>query len=196
MLNFFNKLKRMILAKVKVRPNDSNEIDYNLALADYLYQELKSAGLKTKKRDASVQVSLDNTYQGKYSQVVIDCVAGKMYLRGDGYKDNYWGKLRRFNGGHVADAYHCVAQSATRIINRIRAIDNEDKTILATPCIIDRRHSIIDKRTKINVNASCNRVTIIKRVDKRAIYAFVSHSRIVARAENNRYKTIYLQDCR
>ena len=124
-----SRLCRIIkMAGLTVRPGDVKEENYNLALADYLSKELRIAGLNVSKRDALVQVALNKKYKDKYEDVVIDCMNGKMYLRGKDVKDKYWGKLRRFdNGNHTADAYHCTAQSATRIINRIKKLQDENK---------------------------------------------------------------------
>ena len=124
-----SRLCRIIkMAGLTVRPGDVKEENYNLALADYLSKELRIAGLNVSKRDALVQVALNKKYKDKYEDIVIDCMNGKMYLRGKDVKDKYWGKLRRFdNGNHTADAYHCTAQSATRIINRIKKLQDENK---------------------------------------------------------------------
>ena len=115
-------------AELTVQPNDVKEENYNLALADYLSKELRTAGLSVSKRDALVQVALNKKYKDKYEDVIIDCMNGKMYLRGKDVNDKYWGRLRRFNNGsRTADAYHCTAQSATRIINRIKKLQEETK---------------------------------------------------------------------
>ena len=124
-----SRLRKIIkIAELTVQPGDVKEENYNLALADYLSKELRTAGLNVSKRDALVQVALNKKYKDKYEDVVIDCMNGKMYLRGKDVKDKYWGRLRRFNNGsRTADAYHCTAQSATRIINRIKNLQDETK---------------------------------------------------------------------
>ena len=113
-----SRLRKIIkIAELTVQPGDVKEENYNLALADYLSKELRTAGLNVSKRDALVQVALNKKYKDKYEDVVIDCMNGKMYLRGKDVKDKYWGKLRRFNNGsRTADAYHCTAQSEKPVL--------------------------------------------------------------------------------
>jgi hypothetical protein len=108
---------------VKIKPSDSKEKDFHLALADYLHKELKSNGLSVNRHNVMLKVSLQNKHLDKYEHLIIDCLDGKMYLRGKEVKDKYFGRLRRFQGGQrPADAFHCVTQSATRIINRIQKL--------------------------------------------------------------------------
>ncbi|MFW6008651.1 MAG: hypothetical protein ACOCP8_05225 [archaeon] len=135
--------KRKKLA-IKVQPKDSKHKNFHKALADYLYKEFKHEGLPVKKRNIVLTVALKDNINNKYEKVVIDCLNGKMYLRGKEVKDKYWGKLRRFEGGQRAsDAYHCVVQSAKRIINRIKKLEDqineEDKEVYGEVTRIDLR---------------------------------------------------------
>ena len=129
-------MRRSILA-IKVKPKDSKADDFHTALADYLYKELKQQGLNIKRNNVNLKIILDKLHDDKYDHIVIDCVAGKLFLRGQEVKDKFFGKLRRFQGSRPADAYHCVVQSATRIVNRIKRLmdnlldENDEREICA-----------------------------------------------------------------
>ena len=115
------KIKR--LCAIKVMPKDSREKDFHLALADYFHKEFKHNGFEPSRHSTIIKISLPNTADYANSSVIIDCTEGKVFLRGSDIRDRYFGRLRRFrNGQRNSDAYHCVVQSANRLINRIRRL--------------------------------------------------------------------------
>jgi len=116
------KMKRLV-AKILVKPNESKNEDFTLALVDYFNAEFKKNNMKSKKNNGYVKVALNGKYEDKYDSVVIDCCNGKVYLRGKDIKDKYFGRLSKFNMKRKSDAYHCVNYNATRIINRINKIN-------------------------------------------------------------------------
>jgi len=118
-------LRKRAITAVKIIPKDSRADDFHTAVAEYLYKELKYQGLNVKKQNVTLKISLDKICKDKYDQIVIDCLAGKLYLRGKEVKDKFFGKLRRFEGSCPSEAYHCVVQSATRIANRIKRLMND-----------------------------------------------------------------------
>lgn len=113
------------IVAIKIKPKDSKAKDFHTALADYLHKELKYQGLNVKRHNINLKIKLEKLHQDKYDHIVIDCHAGKIFLRGKEVKDKFFGRLRRFEGSRPADAYHCVAQSATRIVNRINKLMND-----------------------------------------------------------------------
>ena len=198
----FKWLKRLA-RKLSILPSDSKSNDFHVALADYLYKELKTAEIPVEKNNVCLTIKL-NSYLNKYDKVVIDCHAGKMYLRGS--TDRYWGKLRRFNNGKkIADAYHCAAQSATRIINRVqRILEFAQIDIVAEKNMElkkDVKINLIDKRS-FNINKTANLIdkrNISKKVnltDSRFITSLISNKKVVATLIDKRYKQIFLIDKR
>jgi len=110
------------VAAVTIKPNATKEEDYHLALASFLHKELKSNNINSTKQNVMLKIALNGMYKDRYHTLVIDCLSGKMYLKGD-KRQRFFGRLRRFaTGKSKADAYHCFAQSAQRIINRINKI--------------------------------------------------------------------------
>lgn len=162
-------LRKRAIVAVKVKPKDSKADDFHTALADYLYKELKHQGLEVKRNNVNLKIKLDKLHDDKYDHIVIDCVVGKLFLRGIEVKDKFFGKLRRFEGSRPADAYHCVVQSATRIVNRVKRLmndlldDNDEREIYAEE--IER----IDLR--------------VKRIDMRKKYKFATDLRKIAEYE-------------
>lgn len=149
--------KRAILA-VKVKPKDSKANDFHIALADYLYKELRHQGLNVKRNSVNLKIKLDKLHDDKYDCIVVDCIAGKLFLRGKEVKDKFFGKLRRFEGSRPADAYYCVVQSATRIANRVKRLinnlldDNDEREIYAEEIErVDLRRKRIDMRKKAEI---------------------------------------------
>lgn len=194
----FKWLKRLA-RRLNILPSDSKSNDFHVALADYLYKELKTAEIPVEKNNVCLTIKL-NSYLDKYDKVVIDCHAGKMYLRGS--TDRYWGKLRRFNNGKkVADAYHCAAQSATRIINRIkRILESAQINIVAS-----KNTNLVDKRTFKNTKEDLNKTAklVDKRkfkqvnlTDSRFITSIINNKKVVASLVDKRSKQIFIIDKR
>lgn len=150
------------LARLTVLPTDTKQNNFVLALVDYLDKELRNHKLKSKRNNGYVKVCLSNKYQDKYDSVVIDCMDGKMYLRGSGVSDRYFGRLSKYNGTRASDAYHCVNYNATRIINRINKIEQSFKPKEIVAHVIDLREdkiAVIDLRKDvITCNIFDNRV--------------------------------------
>lgn len=174
-------------ASIKVKPSDSKEKDYHLALAEYLYKELKSNGIQVKKHNISLRVALNNKLEEKYEHIVIDCLEGKIYLRGKEVKDKYFGRLRRFQAnGKPSDAYHCVAQSVTRIINRIKKLQDSlsqvEREVLAdAPLDLRRKVEVarLDMRTKtasIQRTDMRTKVASVQRLDMRTKTASIQRT--------------------
>lgn len=198
--------RRKITASLRIRPSDSKEKDFHLALADYLYKELKAEKFSVSKHDVMVKVRLEKAYQERYNHIVIDCHAGKMYLRGKDVSDRYFGRLRRFEGSRASDAYHCVSQSSTRIINRIKSIMISDTIeVLAETERMDMRKSKIvatDMRKKI-ISTNCmdmrktaslkdarKQKTLIEVRDHRTLFSWLQNGRVVASGFDNRIKKV------
>lgn len=143
-------MKRLV-AKITVKPNDSKNDDFTLALVDYFNQEFKNNNLNSKRNNSYVKVALNGKYMDKYDSVIIDCCNGKVYLRGDNVKDKYFGRLSKFNLKRKSDAYHCVNYNANRLIHRITKINNSFQQIelqakKVSPIIKDLRLNIVDLR--------------------------------------------------
>lgn len=149
-------LRKMTKMAVNIKPSASKENDFNLALAEYLYKELKSKGLNVNKKNVILNVKLSNKVEDKYENIVIDCLEGKLFLRGKEVKDKYFGRLSKFNGSHKGEAYQCMVESAQRIINRIEKIEDElnnsEREIIADIERIDMRKNA--KRIDLRKNAS------------------------------------------
>ena len=167
---------RTIMTKVaiKTKPSDSKESDFHLALVDYLYKELKHNKLSVSRHNVMLKVALENKHLDKYEHLIIDCLEGKMYLRGKEIKDKYFGKLRRFQGGQrPADAYHCVVQSTMRIINRIKKLQTmlkgEEREVFGEVVERDDLRSRQDLRKYIQQDLRRKNVASISRFDLRKI---------------------------
>ena len=117
-------MSRLITSKVTVLPTDSKNDNFVLALIDYFNEEFKRNQLKTSKSNGYVKVALDGVYDDKYDCVIVDCCNGKLYLRGGNVKDKYFGRLSKFVANRKSDAYHCVNYNATRIVNRIKKLND------------------------------------------------------------------------
>ena len=112
---------RKIISKIaiKVNPSDCKNKDMHLLLSDYLYKELKSEGINVRRNNVNLIVSFkDNT------KLVVDCLDGHLYINTE-ESNKPIGKLRRFNIRRAGEAYDCAVQNARRIINKIKAIQNE-----------------------------------------------------------------------
>jgi uncharacterized protein YpmB len=154
-LRIIDDFRKAVIAS-SIKPTDSKEQNFHLALAEYLYKELKSRKLSVTRHDVILKVALKNKHDN-YEHVLIDCMDGKMYLRGKQLKDKYFGRLRRFEGGQRAsDAYHCAMQSITRIVNRIKELENslnEIKEVFGEIERTDMRQKSIvkDLRSKLSI---------------------------------------------
>lgn len=107
-------------AFVKTLPNSTKHTDFNLALADYLFKELKKLKFKVNKsNDLAIHLAFDKTIDPRYNTIILDCLDGKVYLRGDQEKDRQIGRLRNFRGTRASDAYHCMKSSIERILRKV-----------------------------------------------------------------------------
>lgn len=134
-------------AKINVRPNDSREEDFSLSLAEYFLMELKANDINASRSQACVKIKLSGAYDG-FDHIVIDCVDGRLYLRSN-ERDRYFGRLSKFTQRRRADAYTCLSYNATRIINRIK---NLDQTIIEANAVDHRfndkvAYTVRDERT-------------------------------------------------
>ena len=180
-------------SKITVKPGDSKENDFSLSLADYFMKELKTAELNPCRKDACVEVNFNGLYMNRYDRCVIDCIDGKLYLRGKDVKDRYWGKLRRFQGNRKSDSYHCIAQSGTRTINRIKkVIESLRKEDKRKNKIIKSANRILEKKAK-RKNII---IAAIERIDHRKIQALVRNGNLIAKRMDNRKKKIVIIDRR
>lgn len=146
--------KKLNKFAVNIKPRDSKETDFHLAVADYLYKELRAHGYDAMKKDVIVKVSLANKYEDKYEQVLIDCLEGKIYLRGKALEDRYLSRFRKFEGQRVGEAYSCVIENVKAIIDKIESLSIKlDNVVLGEVEIIDMRRSItrIDMRKKLEI---------------------------------------------
>ena len=189
-------MRQMNKMAANIKPSDSKQKDFHLALADYLYKELKSQNMGVKRHNVILKISLKNKHEDKYEHVIIDCLEGRMFLRGKEVKDKYFGRLRRFQGGsRTSDAYHCAVQSATRIIKRIQklqeSLNGEEREVLGDVTRLDLRNIERQDLRKINKSvqrvdsrqhtASLNRVDLrrqVVRIDVRKILANTCFERI------------------
>ncbi len=178
MLDLRKNRQRLKKASIITKPNDSRHNDFNKALADYLYKELKHSGINVYKKNIVLSISLKNKVENKYEKILVDCLNGKLYLRGNEVKDKLWGRLRRFEGGQRAsDAYHCVVQSAKRIINRIKKLEQElnikHKEITAMSNVVDMRknaakvkysdYKILDLRKRNKLKKSSSNIVDLRK---------------------------------
>lgn len=107
-------------ASVKTLPNSTKHTDFNLALADYLYKELKKMKFKVNKsNDLAIHLAFDKTIDPRYNTIILDCLDGKVYLSGNQEKDRQIGRLRNFRGTRASDAYHCMKSSIERILRKV-----------------------------------------------------------------------------
>ena len=113
---------------IEIEPKDSKQNDFVQSLAEYFTKEFKLNGLDAKNRKSYVEVKLDKPYK-IYSSVIVDCSEGKLYLRPEEGKDRYFGRLSKFVQERKADAYNCVNYNAKRIINRIKNLADDEKSI-------------------------------------------------------------------
>ena len=184
-----NRLLNNIIASIN--PSVTKETNFNLATADYLTKGLRDKGLKCIKKNAIVDVKLNSLYLDKYSSVIIDCMDGNLYLRGDNCKDKKWGKLRRFEGQRTADALHCANQSITRIYNRIKALESGEKQVYA-----DDTEETTDKQIEASAKYKEYYRTderakkVIYRLDDRKIIGFIHNGHLQARAFDYRHKWV------
>lgn len=217
--NKVTDLRRSITAAIKVKPSDSKHKDFNLALAEYLYKELKSEGIPVSKHDACLKVALNKPHLDKYDNIVIDCVAGKLYLRGKNTSDRYFGRLRRFEGGtRAADAYHCASQSSVRIVNRIKnilesAVDMEvfggleSEEVHLERLDARRRNVLMISANKVDMRKTAQRVDMRKTAsvkpvdmrkqkqvieirDHRTTIAWLNNGKVVASGHDDRIKKV------
>ena len=167
--------------KSSLNPKTKEE-NFNLAVADYLSKGLREKGMNCIRKNAAVEVTLDKPYLDKYHAVIIDCMDGNLYLRGKECKDKKWGKLRRFEGQRVADAYHCANQSITRIFNRIKSLNSDEKEVYAKEVEARREYYRMDCRMKTT--------DILLREDHRRVIGFIHNGKLIARAKDFRSKVI------
>jgi hypothetical protein len=182
------------LARLTVLPTDTKQNNFVLALVDYLDKEFKSHELKSKRNNSYVKVCLSSKYEDKYDSIVIDCMNGKMYLRGEGCKDKYFGRLSKYKGTRASDAYHCVNYNATRIINRINKIEQgfKEKEVNANEIVahvIDLRKDLVvaDLRSEV---IEC-KITDLRKEEKSVID--LRHNLVVADLRIEKKATIDLR---
>lgn len=208
----YNRILKRIATSIDLK--DSHEEDFHLALAEYLSKGLKDKGLNCMRKDAIVDIKLDKLYLNKFNSIIIDCLDGNLYLRGDNCRDKKWGKLRRFEGQRTADALHCANQSITRIFNRVKGILNGEKEVygeqeenvkeasLHSQLHAKREFYRTDARScsqdassrSKTIENNNNKAGLLRRADNRCKIGFIHNGRLVARADDNRTKLI--QDMR
>jgi hypothetical protein len=143
-----------VSAKLLIKPSVSKNDDFILSLADYFNKEFHKRGIESHKHESYVKIGLSNIYKDKYDSMIIDCVNGKLYLRGKGYDDKYFGKLGKCNFGRKSDAYYCCNYNIKKVIDRLQNIENElheVRTVLSS--YDDRKHiayEILDLRDEDN----------------------------------------------
>jgi len=93
--------------------------DYSNQVASLLSKELRDNGISANKRGLMIDLSYNN------HNLVIDCVAGKVYLKKDN-KERYFCDLGLFkNKTHIGDAYNCSDFNTKKIIKKLkRDLDN------------------------------------------------------------------------
>ena len=147
-------MKKRLIAKITVKPNESKNDDFTLALVDYFNKEFKNNNLNSKRNNSYVKVALSGKYMDKYDSVIVDCCNGKVYLRGDNVKDKYFGRLSKFNLKRKSDAYHCVNYNANRLIHRITKINNSFQQRELQAKVLDLRKPIVMDLRKNNISMS------------------------------------------
>lgn len=160
-----------------IKPSYIKEKDFNLALSQYLYRELRKHKISVKKIGVLLDISLPNKYKDKYDHLIIDCLDGKLYLRGGKVKDKYCGKLNKFsNGQRRSDAYACATQSIRKILLKLeQLVQNINKQGGVNKNVRDlrvfRKANIRDLRKQINVIDLRNtNVAVNHKVDLRTHY--------------------------
>ena len=174
----------IIKARLSIVPTDTKQEDFVLALVDYLDKEFKNNHLNSKKNNSYVKVCLSNKYEDKFDSVIVDCCNGRMYLRGNGCRDKYFGRLSKFVKNRVSDAYHCVNYNAKRIINRINKLEQgfREKEVVSKAMldlrgkklIAQERKTAIDLRSVKMVASVCelnkSKTAILSKNNKGYIY--------------------------
>lgn len=145
---------------IKVKPSECKSEDLHLRLSEYLYKELKTEGIKVNKNNVNLIVELN-----KHNSMIIDCMDGKIYLKGDNI-DKTIGKLRRFSLKRSGETYDCAVQNAKRLINKIKSLQNElnqDNVTFKTASLKDmRKISIKDlRKSKNNFKKITNNINIV-----------------------------------
>lgn len=141
------------------------------ALIEYLSNELKTNNVKCRKKVSYIDIKIDNKIDNKYSNLIVDCFDGKIYLRGHNVNDKQILKMRRFHlGERESDALYC-AKGAFKQIERYLKKINYNKLEIKTSTI-DLRKKLkrtaskvtIDCRTKDNKSIDLRgKVTVAKR---------------------------------
>lgn len=141
MLDFRKLINKLA---IKVKPSECRSEDLHLRLSEYLYKELKMEGIKVSKNNVNLIVKLN-----KSNSMIIDCMDGKIYLKGNNV-DKTIGNLRRFSLKRSGEAYDCAVQNAKRLINKIKSLQNElnqDNVKFKTASLKDmRKTSVKDLR--------------------------------------------------
>ena len=138
----------IVKAKLSIVPSDTKQDDFVLALVDYFHKEFTARNLSSNKKNSYVKVALSKPYMSKYDSVIVDCVNGKLYLRGKDCNDRYYGRLSKFNCKRASDAYHCVNYNATRIVNRIKKLENYQEPKRVARVVDLRQKRVADLRTE------------------------------------------------
>ena len=134
-------IRRLLKVAKSFKPNK-----FNIALIDYLADELKLHNIKCRKKDAYVKIKLNKPID-KYESLIIDCFNGKIYLRDNDNNDKKVLNLNRFYGNRESDAMYCAKGCTKQILKFLEKHNQNELTIEAK--YVDKRNKFIDKRNKI-----------------------------------------------
>lgn len=97
------------------------------ALMEYLAKELRNNNVKCRKKVSYIDVKIDRPVNNVYSNLIIDCFDGHVYLRGNNVSDKRVLTMRRFNlGNRESDALYCAkgaCQQISRYLKKINTIE-------------------------------------------------------------------------
>ena len=132
------------------------------ALMKYLAEELRNNNVKCRKKVSYIDVKIDRPVNNVYSNLIIDCFDGHIYLRGNNVNDKRVLTMRRFNlGNRESDALYCAkgaCKQIARYLKKINTIENN----------MPKEANRIDLRNKLRVvTSSIKNVEVNKPLDLR-----------------------------
>lgn len=172
----FMDLRKASVSKPKIFIN---------ALIEYLTDELKNNNVKCRKKVSYIDIKIDRPIENKYSNLIVDCFNGNIYLRGKDVNDKCVLRMSRFNlGNRESDAVYCAEGACKQIKRYLNKINNvEDNNSLIATRIDLRKKLQRTASTLVNCGTTNN-----TRIDLRGKIAKTSGELIDMRLKNKRSK--------
>lgn len=132
------------------------------ALMEYLAKELRNNNVKCRKKVSYIDVKIDRPVNNVYSNLIIDCFDGHIYLRGNNVNDKRVLTMRRFNlGNRESDALYCAKGACKQIARYLKKINTIEHNM-------PKEANRIDLRNKLRVvTSSIKNVEVNKPLDLR-----------------------------